>query len=40
MLCPHFSFSERCQREIDQVFEEKERVSFEDKDRMPFMQVM
>ncbi|KAK0137303.1 Cytochrome P450 2D4 [Merluccius polli] len=29
---------ERCQREIDHVCDGKERVSFEDKDRMPFMQ--
>ncbi|CAL8374617.1 unnamed protein product [Arctogadus glacialis] len=39
-LTTHPEIQERCQREIDQVFEEKERVSFEDKDRMPFMQAV
>ncbi|CAL8357354.1 unnamed protein product [Lota lota] len=39
-LTTHPEVQERCQREMDVVLEEKERVSFEDKDRMPFMQAV
>ncbi|KAJ3596613.1 hypothetical protein NHX12_003017 [Muraenolepis orangiensis] len=39
-LTTHPDIQVRCQREIDNVLEGKERASFEDKDRMPFMQAV
>ncbi|CAL8262462.1 unnamed protein product [Merluccius merluccius] len=39
-LTTHPDIQERCQREIDHVCDGKERVNFEDKDRMPFMQAV
>lgn len=38
MSFPHIQ--ERCQREIDQVLGRKNRVSFEDRHDMPYMQVL
>lgn len=35
--CP--ALAERCQREIDRVLEGKDRVSFEDRHNMPYVQV-
>uniref|UniRef100_A0A3P9HDZ1 Cytochrome P450, family 2, subfamily X, polypeptide 9 n=1 Tax=Oryzias latipes TaxID=8090 RepID=A0A3P9HDZ1_ORYLA len=38
MVYPHIQ--EKCQREIDQMLEGKDRVSFEDRHKMPYMQAV
>ncbi|XP_041852019.1 cytochrome P450 2F2-like [Melanotaenia boesemani] len=39
-LMNHPHIQERCQREIDQVLEGKDRPSFEDRNNMPYMQAV
>ncbi|XP_042268321.1 cytochrome P450 2F2-like isoform X2 [Thunnus maccoyii] len=39
-LMTHPHIQERCQQEIDQVLEGKDRASFEDRNNMPYMQAV
>ncbi|XP_028263239.1 cytochrome P450 2F2-like [Parambassis ranga] len=39
-LINHPHIQERCQQEIDQVLEEKDQASFEDRNNMPYMQAV